>query len=987
MRYQAVFLRRKLRKPLWISFFVCFVVCATSLAQEESAELAIPETLDFARDIQPIFSAACTSCHGGVKQAADLSFVNPKSVLPPQGWVIEPGRPDESELFHRIVSDDPELRMPPPEEHPQGLSARDIGLIRRWIEQGAIWTDHWSRAALQAPAVEDSTASTDWAKQTVDHIVAAEHQRQGLAHAREANPEEWLRRVSLDLIGLPPTADEHLDFLRQVREAEDETARDAIYEKQVDRLLASAHFGERWASMWMDLARYADSKGFEKDPHRDIWPYRDWLIRAFNADMPYDEFTVRQLAGDLLPDATFEDLIATAFHRNTQTNTEGGTDDEEFRTAAVIDRLNTTWTVWQATTFGCVQCHAHPYEPFANHEYYAGLALFNSTEDCDLDSEFPTIPYTADPAKQQEWLQLTEKERQITRAIDAIGHQRVQKTVWNPLPVLSASSTSGMLNLVGSEVRSSGTVAVGSTYTLTARAESLSALRIHILPVSDAPEDWPEQGSVLSHIQLSKHGPESEQPQPINLTTVIPDFRAGSYEPEQVLQPNKDGFGGYPKLFGPRWVVICLETPLKLDSDESLQIELIQKSSVTGGLSNHIRRLRIDYSADQKLSALANNSEVRELRDELDATREKLSEFRGPEVPIMQERSQSSSRTTREFLRGNFLEKGAIVRPGIPQAFQAVQDSRIENRLDFARWLVSDANPLSARVWANRLWSELFGIGLVETLEDFGPSGTPPVHPELLEYLANFLREDCGWRIKPFLRSMVLSATYRQDSKASPQAMERDPKNRFLARGPRTRLTAEMIRDQALLASGKLNRSIGGPSVMPPQPEGVWQQAYSSAQWQTAIDQDRYRRGLYTYWRRTSPYPGFLMFDAPVRDVCSARRIPTNTPLQALVTLNSEVYAELAKALAQRCYSETESLPDAVDGMFLSVTSRPASDQDKQVLMELLQSLMPGDNASVSVESDHENADSGDVQATQHVLDKLSQVALAILNSDWALTK
>ena len=957
------------------------------------------ERPSFSQDIQPIFTRSCTSCHGGVKQASDLSFVNAATVVPPEGYVVEPGKPEESELMRRILSEDPDERMPPPEDHPHPLSEGEIALIREWIRSGAEWEDHWSRRKLVAPRSSELDADArQWARTSLDLFVAEQHRHLGISAAPEADAAQWMRRTSFDLVGLPPSVED----LNRVRDSlgprPDESSaewdawcekQDSVYAAYVEQLLASERFGERWASVWLDLARYADSKGFEKDPHRDIWPYRDWLIQAFNDDMPYDEFTIKQLAGDLLPNPTPDDLIATAFHRNTQTNTEGGTDDEEYRLKAVIDRLNTTWTVWQATTFGCVQCHSHPYEPFKHQEYYKGLALFNNTEDCDLNDEYPTLPYLADDSQRERWLAFQQKVRRLEDQWDTLSHSIVSELQWKPMNITAVDSTSAQLEHDQHEVRiADGTVAVGSTFTLTAQEESIAALRFRILPESDDPRMWPEQGSVISQLQVAvvwaaaKDEPSS-QTVPIDIELIIPDERSGPYLPADSLKPNADGFGGYPKLEKPRWMVATLKKRLDLKPSEQLQVKILQKASVTGGHSNHLRRFRVEVTSDDAKLRELNQDAFQSVSSELQAARNELEALKGSRVPIMRERRDSASRETRLFLRGNFLDKSDRVEPGLP-AVVASSSAQPTNRLEFARWLVSSENSTSSRVWANRIWAELFGLGLVETLGDFGVSGARPTNPRLLDHLAYQLQYADRWGLKAFLKRVVLSATYRQDSRITAEQLAQDPKNRYMARGPRTRLSAEMIRDQALQVAGVLSSKIGGPSVMPPQPEGVWQQAYSNAKWVPAEGDDRYRRGIYTYWRRTSPYPGFIMFDAPVRDLCSPRRIVTNTPLQALVTMNSEVFTELAAILAEQAHSSANNPGKTIRHIFLGITSVEPTEADIAPLLKLHEKINAGRSTPhESIENVSEETDSEDARP----LSALGLVALALLNSDKALTK
>lgn len=996
------------------------VMLAFLLASISSAYASEP---DFTRDIQPILAKHCTACHGGVKQAGELSFVSSTNVLPPDGWVVEPGKPDESELLRRVESSDPNEQMPPPEEPGHGLSDREKQQLRSWIEAGAKWDRHWSHRPLRNPERPESTsvaaqssstsqgdaldgklsenshsnsrdadsdASTvaPWGAQSLDVFVLDSLKQNGLRPAEEAPPTQWLRRVSLDLIGLPPTEADLLDFTKRL--ASEDADHEAIYAAVAEKLLDSDRFGERWAALWMDLARYADSMGFEKDPHRDMWPYRDWVIQALNADMPYDEFTVKQLAGDLLPDATYLDLIATGFHRNTQTNTEGGTDDEEYRTAAVIDRLSTTWTVWQATTFGCVQCHAHPYEPIEHQEFYRCYDFFNQSEDADLDNEFPRVPYLTDVDRQREFVTRRSDVDNARKELDDLGKSAVEDSTWERIVPRRVESSTGVLGIVGDEVRVvGGTVAHGSLYTLEfseldefyKSSRAISAIRVDILPISDEPADWPEQGSVLSRIQAEVVAEGSES-QSIEFASVVVDERSGPYEPESVFSDSKDGVGGYPKLLKPRWAVFTLKEPLMLTESQTLRLTLHQKASVTGGLSTHLRRFHISFASKGPIAILDSSESFVNAKARYTDARKKLQELKGTQVPVMRDREPTAKRATRQFIRGNWLDRGEPVEAGIPAMLQPTtigsgeSDVNATNRLQFAKWLVSPENPLAARVWVNRIWAQLFGIGIVETQEDFGPSGTLPTHPMLLDHLAYRMQFDLEWSLKSFLREVVLSATYRQDSRTSQEQYESDPRNRLLARGPRNRLSAEMLRDQALQVAGVLDERIGGASVMPPQPEGVWQQVYSGAKWNIAEGPDRYRRALYTYWKRTSPYPAYIMFDAPSRDICSARRIATNTPLQALVTLNSQAFTELAELAAKQAVVENDQPETAIQWLFRRYTTREPTDTEQQVLNELYR------NAQMQF-AQEESAAAGRFAT----LEAMSQVALAIMNSDKAMTK
>lgn len=739
--------------------------------------------VDFNHDVRPLLNERCATCHGGVRREGGLSLLFRSDALDTTESgrrAIVPGDPGASELLRRVGHHDPEERMPP--EGPP-LSDDEVATLRRWIAQGAPWADHWAYVAPQ-PVALPPVSDAAWPIRDLDRFVLARLDAEKLRPSPRADCAVLLRRVSLDLVGLPPAPEEVDAFCREPSQA--------AYEQAVDRLLASPRFGERWAAMWLDLARYADSQGYEKDMHRTIWRYRDWLIDAFNRDLPFDRFTIEQLAGDLLPGATEAQRVATAFHRNTMTNDEGGTDDEEFRVAAVLDRVNTTWEVWQGTTMSCVQCHGHPYDPFRHEDYYGAFAFFNNTADVDRTDEYPTLvsfPDTLDGAARQEGQALLDAVAAVEAEIEAKA----------------------------------------------AAPETAAALR-----------DWTTR--LAAYARDAGRSPTFED------RTV----------PRDVLR------------------IAAMDDAMRDPAGEA--------------------RLR-EYYASYAPAFEA----LRARRAKLQA---ELRSYGPVQTPVLRELPEDRRRITRLFDRGNFLTPGEAVAPAVPASLPALPEEAAPDRLGFARWLVSDANPLTARVTVNRFWAQLFGTGIVETLEDFGTQGEAPSHPELLDGLALRFMNEHGWSVKALLREIVTSATYQQASTLTPEGRAKDPRNRLLARGPRVRLTAEQVRDQALAASGLLSDKMYGPSVMPPQPAGLWQAPYNSADWVTSEGEDRYRRAVYTYWRRTVPYPSMLAFDAPSREVCVSRRMPTNTPLQALVTLNDPVYVEAAHALARRMQAEAGSALD-----------------------------------------------------------------------------
>ncbi|MBX9579094.1 MAG: PSD1 and planctomycete cytochrome C domain-containing protein [Gemmataceae bacterium] len=682
------------------------VVAALGLIVPPAAARPPAEPVDYNRDVRPILSNNCFTCHGPdeKERKADLRLDTPDGAV---GSAVVPGKPAESELVRRVTSAEPTEAMPPPKTGKK-LTPREKDILSRWVQQGAPYAAHWAYVKPARPAVPEVKPGR--ARTPVDAFVLARLDREGLKPAPEADRYTLARRVALDLTGLPPTWDEVEAFVK-------DGSADA-YEKFVDKQLAKPAFGEHWARMWLDLARYADSAGYADDPARTIWKYRDWVIKAFNRNLPFDRFTVEQLAGDLLPDPSDEVLTATAFHRNTMTNNEGGTNDEEFRNVAVVDRVNTTFTVWMGTSVACCQCHTHKYDPLSQNEYFRLFAFFNNTADADKADESPTLAF------------------------------------------------------------------------------------------------WSVDGAT----------------------------KKAKLEAE----------------------VAALEGKLKGVPADGMKPE----------------------------------------REKLAALKKQLSEVKpDATVPVMRELPANQRRATRIQRRGNFLDLGDEVTEGVPAVFPPLgkADAR-PTRLDLARWLVSPDNPLTARVTVNRFWEHLFGTGLVRTSEEFGTQGELPSHPELLDWLAvEFSAGAKPWDVKAFLKLLVTSATYRQSAKVTPGLFERDPDNRLLARGPRVRLTAEMVRDQALSAAGLLSPKMYGPPVRPPQPNLGLSAAFGGAiDWQPSTGEDKYRRGLYTTWRRTNPYPSMAAFDAPNRDICTVRRGRTNTPLQALVTMNDPVYVEAAQGLARR---------------------------------------------------------------------------------------
>lgn len=902
------------------------------------------EEIDFARDIRPILNAKCTGCHGGVKQAGGVSFVYESQVIDFAGKsgnpVVVPGDVDASELFFRITlpADDID-RMPPTDEHPEGLSAEEIELVKRWIEQGAPWSGHWSFETPRKPEIPGlKSASTP-----IDQLVHARLRKEKRSPSPPAEPARLLRRLSLDLTGLPPGIEELDIFLEQYA-----SNPDRAIEEKVDELLARPAFGERWSSMWLDLVRYADSRGLGQDGRRTIWPYRDWVVSAFNDDMPFDQFTIRQLAGDLLPGATMEDLIATAAHRNTQTNNEGGTDDEEFRTEAVIDRINTTWQTWGSITFGCVQCHDHPYEAFHHDDYYEFMAFFNNTADSDLGNDEPLLRIPNDPAKRAEAHRIDRRQLALLEQVWQEGTKVVSEAEWKPLP-LTRVETSNRTRLEMEDVDGRtqfftvGTVQRGPVYQLFPQlpGEPVTSIRFTILPSDPGKalrdSEWGFQISEMNVELVDADGKVT----PVSFEASVADIPYLPHSPHALIAADGKGFQAWSRQHHPRVITLIPKEPLDAEG-RTLRIRIANRSYLLGAFPLVINRGYFEYSTDPALIGFAQDPERKALMKEWHDLDRKRKAIPSTTLPIMAERPPHIARPTHVFARGNFLEKDKPVRAGLPESLPALGNRESATRLDMAKWWVSGEHPLTARVYVNRLWEQLFGTGIVATLEDFGSSGEKPSHPELLDYLALRFQDDYSWSTKAILREIVLSSTYRQSSKATPEQIEKDPKNRLLARGPRNRLPAEILRDQALAIGGLLTGKVGGPPVHPPLPEGVWKPFQAGDKWETPKpgEENRYRRALYTYTKRSIPYPTMATFDAPSREFCSPRRLVSNTPLQALTMMNDEAFAEAAKGLARRMKYDTEgTVAEKIATGHRIATARPPSDARLAELVGLFDKL------------------------------------------------
>jgi mono/diheme cytochrome c family protein len=952
------------------------LLVAMALGAVGFASRAAAASVDFARDIRPIFEQRCHECHGAQKQKSGLRLDRKSSALKPGDSgqpAIVPGHSAGSLLLAKVTSSDPDERMPPKGER---LTAEQVALLRAWIDQGATWPEsaepkHWAYVMPQRPPLP-KVKNRKWPRNGIDYFVLERLEQEKLSPAPEADRATLIRRVSLDLTGLPPTVKEVDEFLADKSPE--------AYEKVVDRLLASPHYGERWARPWLDLARYADTQGYEKDNRRAMWPYRDWVIRALNRNLPFDQFTIEQLAGDLLPDATPEQRVATGFHRNTMTNTEGGTDNEEFRYEAVVDRVNTTFSVWLATTFACAQCHNHKYDPFTTVEYYRVLAFLNNTEDADYDDERPTMKVfgpgqrakleslrAAQKAAEQK-LNEAAAQPEFTRAL-AAWEQRASAAAqvkWETLDPVEFKSAAGTpLTKAGDgALLSGGETPATDTFTVTTKTalRGVTAFRLEALPDNSLPGKGPgrsESGNiVLSEFKLSANG------RPVALTSARADFAQDGFPVAAALDgKDETGWAWAPQSGKRHYAVFVAAPPVGDGAETTLTFRLehqaakipkhvlgkFRLSATTATAVNEpeppeeIRKILAaepDKRDAKQRENLADHFKsldpaLKPLLDAVAAAKKAADDFEKT-IPITSVMAElEKPRETRRHVRGAYLSTAEVVTPGTPETLPPFPPGVPTNRLGFARWLVSTNNPLTARVTVNRFWEEYFGTGIVETSQDFGTQGEPPSHPKLLDWLATeFLR--LNWDMKAMHKTIVMAATYRQSSRVGPELLARDPFNRLLARGPRVRLEAEMVRDQALAVSGLLSPKLGGPSVMPPQPDGLWMVVYSGDKWETSQGDDKYRRGLYTFWRRSMPHPAMTTFDAPTREFCVIKRPRSNTPLQALVLLNDPAYLECAQALARRLMSEAKGgAAERVRHGFRLCLARAAKPAEAQRLVAL----------------------------------------------------
>lgn len=887
-----------------------------------------PTPIDYNAQVKPILNQKCISCHGGVKKKGGFSLLFREEALSPTESghpAIVPGNSAKSEMIKRLHATDPEERMPYKEPP---LTKEEIVILTQWIDEGAPFNLHWSYQPVQLPKVPTRSFFEWFSPQPtneIDQFIDAQLSEKGLSRSEEASKSILLRRVSLDLIGIPAPDALASQFLSDPSEN--------AYESLVDSLLRLPQFGERWTAIWMDLARYADTKGYERDYIRTIWRYRDWLIKAFNEDKPYDQFLIEQLAGDLLPDPSDEQFLATAFHRNTMTNDEGGTDNEEFRTAAVIDRVNTTWEALMGTSFACVQCHSHPYDPFRHEDYYRFMAYFNESRDEDTYDEYPLLREFQHRSRQQfdslmTWLKTSTNK-------DAVDFYR--RMVKTGRPCINSIANDSMSN-----------AALEDTKFLRFRKNSLA--RFPSVDFTDKPLLLIRMRSGVAGGKLS----------------VVLDQPNGKPIAQHFIPITKG-----------EWDILTIPLNDYLSGKHDVYFTYTNPSLK----NNNENGTLVDWLTPIPAFPSANNSTVYftyfiNLLNEPDAL------F----TPIMEDNPAYMKRNTYVFERGNWLMKSKQVQAGVPAVLKNNQFKNMQSRLEMAMWMTDKQHPLVSRTMVNRLWEQLFGQGIVETLEDLGSQGMHPTHQDLLDFLSYRFMYDDDWSIKKTLKRMVMSATYRQSSVASQQALKEDPLNKLYAHAPRVRLTAEQIRDQALCITGKMSTKMYGPSVMPYQPDGIWASPYDGRSWKKSEGEDQYRRAIYTYWKRTGPYPSFISFDGTAREVCTARRIRTNTPLQALALLNDSTYWDLSVQWARQLLPAAGAdVGQAIEKGYHRATGSNINVLKKQALVDLFSSSLQ----RISAEPERLKQLLSDSSNQPHAkqLAALAIVTNSILNLDEVITK
>ncbi len=974
---------------LRLKVFLVFAVYPLSAIQAA-------EKVQFNRDVRPILSDKCFHCHGpddkkregGVRLdlRADAQKKGESGHAP-----IVPGKPELSELIARITASSPDDIMPPPKMH-KAITKAEADILRRWIAEGAEYQGHWAFEPVRAPNVPKIDGVTG----AVDSFIRARLLHEGWKPSAEADKATLIRRVTLDLIGLPPSPEEVRAFVA------DTSPR--AYEMLVDRLLSSQQYGEHMARQWLDFARFADSNGFQTDSSRSMWPWRDWVIRSFNENLPYDQFTVQQIAGDLLPNATQDQIVATGFNRNHRINGEGGIIAEEWRIENIIDRVETTSFTWLGLTLNCCRCHDHKYDPFTQKDFYSFFAFFNNVEESGTiqgasnrsgGNSVPFMKVTTPEQKlrmdaliatvsaAQKHVRETEKDlpKLLAAWESTVGtSDTAPKSAWQRLDPENVQSKQGatLTRQADGSYLASGRNPPRDVYVFDVAmpTDGVSAFLLECLPDTSLPNQSLGRNSngnfVLSQFDVFVQSPGGK-PVAQTVAKAVADYSQKGYDITAVL--NKASGKGWaidgPTKRDPRRAMFVLEKPLppqpgaklllrlrheaisghnigrfrissasakavdvKLDGDTSMaEIQLIVKIPAAERSAEQVKALNSFFRANV-------DSPVRIADTALADAKSALAKYEDGLPTTMVMKEAATPRDAFILTRGEYDKPAAKVTMATPAVLPPMPKGAPLNRLGLAKWMVAPENPLTARVWVNRAWERFFGNGLCKTTENLGSQAEYPVHPELLDWLAaEFMRS--GWDMKAMIKLMVMSATYRQSSAVTEAMVAADPENRFLARGPRFRLTGEVVRDQALAVGGLLVPTIGGPSVRPYMPEGVWDETskYGDLRgYKADKGEGLYRRTLYTIWKRTAAPPTMMLFDAPTREICTVKRSRTNTPLQALAMLNEVTFVEAARGLAQIMIQKGgASAPDRLRYGYLRTTSHELDVAALNVLLKGLQ--------------------------------------------------
>jgi mono/diheme cytochrome c family protein len=944
--------------------------------------------VSFNRDVRPILADNCYACHGPDRNRRQRGLrldreEVAKAALPSGQVAIVPGSAEKSELFRRITDPDEQKRMPHVSSGKDRLGAAQIETLRRWIEQGAEWEPHWSYISPTRPPLP-AVKRADWPKNPVDAFVLAGIEKEGLAPSREAEPHELLRRLSLDLAGLPPTPEQVRAFLADMAPG--------AYERQVDRLLASPRFGERMAAHWLDLVRYADSAGYHSDNPRTVWRYRDFVIGAFNRNLPFDQFTAVQLAGDLLPDASMEQRVASGYNRLLQTTEEGGAQPKEYRAIYLADRVRNTSAVWLAASVGCAQCHDHKFDPYLAKDFYSFGAFFADVKEKPVGRRDPDyLPDESQrPALEAVDAEIERLRKELERDTPELeaAQERWERTLggkrrynWTVLEPVEASSANGTRVLLqGNDFSLIATTGSGpkpprDTYTVRFKSalKGMTAFRLEAVTFEELPKGGPgrdpEGGFVVSELVIRDAAGRKIPLRNASASTPIAGPGA-AFRPGAAIDGTTAG-GGWALVgadgLDHRLVVEAVE-PVGSGGETTLTAVIHQNA----GRLRTLGRFRLSATTDPGPVLTEPGREVTKdvleiaAKDRASRTKEEqktLTKFHRQVAPelapvrtalraaevrkadLVKDIPQSLVTTTQEpdpvriLPRGNWLdESGEVVEPAVPHFLPELETGgRRATRLDLARWLTSPENPLTARVFANRMWKLFFGQGLARSLEDLGSQGEWPTHPELLDWLAVEFMES-GWDVKRLVRTLVTSAAYRQTSRPSQELLDRDPANRLYARQTRFRFDAEMVRDNALAVSGLLSSKMGGPSVRPYQPRGYWSYLnFPPREWDDSTGEDQYRRGIYTWWQRTFPQPSLVAFDAPSREECTAERTRSNVPQQALVLLNDPTYVEAARVFAERILREGgASFEGRLRWAYERALARAPREEEARILGDLL---------------------------------------------------